>query len=155
VIDSALDERDIRRMTASLRPSREFAQSYCDDPVLAAAYCKPNAPGRWELSSLRALSARQILKAEASYLAERVLVAVTTVEVVAIVRHRFRSPQVVIWHRSRLRVEPVVSRVGRFEPGRTALRLTNLGSSPRLELATVTDDDATRRVLDLLGVPTG
>jgi hypothetical protein len=147
--------RDLRSVTVPIRSCRDFAQGYCDDLVLAAAYFKPNAPGRWEISSLRALSSRQLLKSEASYLAERVLLAVTTVEVVAIVRRRFFPPHVVSWSRARLWVEPVTLRLGRLEPGRAALRLTDDGSSPRLELATLVDDEATRRVLDLLGVTAG
>ena len=65
------------------------------------------APGRWELSSLDALTQRQLLKSRGSFFAEHVLVAVTPVEVVAValgpaslLRVRRR-----VWSRSELQVE--------------------------------------------------
>ena len=62
----------------------EIAQPMCLDPVVAASVFKPNAPGRWELASLAALSDRQLLKGSGRYFAERALVAVTTLEVLVI-----------------------------------------------------------------------
>jgi hypothetical protein len=141
-------------MTTPLRTCCDIAQEHCDDLVLAAAYFKPNAPGRWELSGVQALAERQLLKSRATYLAERVLLAVTALEVVGIVRlfRGRRSPRSVIWRRDELLVERVALRTGRLEPGRVAIRLSVRGRSPRVELAALTHDDPTVRVLHHLGV---
>jgi hypothetical protein len=61
--------------------ARATAQRYSDDVVLHAALFKPNAWGRVEMSSWRGFQTRQFLKAQGRYLGERIIVAVTPLEV--------------------------------------------------------------------------
>ena len=139
-------------MVMDLRPSCELAQEFCDDVVFAAAWFKPNAPGRWELSSFSALGERQLLKSRAAYFAERILVAVTPLEVVAIAmdltavfRNRMR-----IWAREELAVQLIPSRVDPHAPSGDAVRLSRDGWFPRLEIAPIVDDRESWAVLDQL-----
>lgn len=129
---------------------RQIAQHFCDDVVLFASYFKPNAPGRWELSGFRALSERQLLKGRGLYLAARVLVASTPVEIVAVAMDAtaLLRTQRISWRRDELRVEVVPSRAHKNTPGGTALRLTRAGCSPGLEIAPLFDDDATSLLID-------
>lgn len=131
---------------------RQIAQHFCDDVVLFASYFKPNAPGRWELSGFRALSERQLLKGRGLYLASRVLVAATPIEVVAIAMDAtaLLRAQRISWTRAELRVELVPSRAHRSPQGGSALRLTRAGYSPGLEVAPLVDDDATASLIDAL-----
>lgn len=139
-------------MVTDVRSSCEVAQHFCDDVVSAAAWFKPNAPGRWELSSFSALGERQLLKSRAAYFAERILVAVTPLEVVAIAmdltalfRNRTRS-----WTRAELAVQLIPSRVDVHEPSGDAVRLSRGGWFPRLEIAPLVDDRESWAVLDQL-----
>ncbi len=139
-------------MVMDLRPSCEVAQPFCDDEVVAAAWFRPNAPGRWELSSFRALGERQLLKSRAAYFAERILVAVTPVEVVAIAmdataifRNRLR-----VWPRCELAVQLIPSRVDRHTPAGDAVQLSRRGWFPHLEVAPITDDPESWAVIDQL-----
>jgi hypothetical protein len=139
-------------MVMDLRPSCEVAQPFCDDVVVAAAWFRPNAPGRWELSSFSALGERQLLKSRAAYFAERILVAVTPVEVVAIAmdataifRNRLR-----VWPRSELAVQLIPSRVDRHAPAGDAVQLSRRGWFPHLEVAPMADDRESWAVLDQL-----
>jgi hypothetical protein len=139
-------------MVMDLCSSCEVAQQFCDDVVFAAAWFKPNAPGRWELSSFSALGERQLLKSRAAYFAERILVAVTPVEVVAIAmdltavfRNRLR-----VWTREELAVQLIPSRVDRHDPSGDAIRLSRGGWFPRIEIAPIVDDPESWAVLDQL-----
>jgi hypothetical protein len=139
-------------MVMDVRPSCEIAQQFCDDVVFAAAWFKPNAPGRWELSSFRALGERQLLKSRAAYFAERILVAVTPLQVVAIAmdmtaifRNRFR-----VWPRDELAVQLIPSRVDPRVPSGDAVRLSRGNWFPRLEIAPLVDDRESWAVLDQL-----
>lgn len=139
-------------MVMGLRPSCEMAQPFCADVVFAAAWFKPNAPGRWELSSFSALGERQLLKSRAAYFAERILVAVTPLEVVAIAmdltavfRNRMR-----VWRREELAVQLIPSRVDRNESSGDAVRLSRGGWFPRIEIAPLVDDRESWAVLDQL-----
>ena len=139
-------------MVMDLRPSCEVAQQFCDDVVFAAAWFRPNAPGRWELSSFSALGERQILKSRAAYFAERIIIAVTPLEVVAIAmdatamfRNRFR-----VWTRDELAVQLIPSRVDKHAPTGDAVRLSRDGFFPRLEIAPMNDDRESWAVLDQL-----
>ena len=92
----------------------DVAQPRCDDVVIAAAAFGPNAAGRRELSTLRGMSQRQVLKSRGAYLADRVLLAVTPLEVIAIalgpVSSRFR--EVLRWRRDTMLVRAIESNVG-------------------------------------------
>jgi hypothetical protein len=133
-------------------PRLELAQQFCDDVVLAQGCFKPNAPGRWELSSLRALSERQLLKSQASYFAERILVAVTPVQVVAIATDALSllCRRCLVWSREELRVQQMPSRAEQRSPTDHALLLSNCGWSPRLEIAPMFDDERCSTVVELL-----
>lgn len=138
-------------MTMDLRPGCEAAQRYCDDVVLVAALFKPNAPGRGELRGLRALSERQLLKSRAVYLSERMLIAVTPVEVVAIAMDAaaFGRTRRRVWTHAELRVDVIASRAGTDAAG-PALRLSCRGRSPMLEIAPIAENDASASVIDRL-----
>jgi len=131
---------------------RQIAQHFCDDVVLFASYFKPNASGRWELSGFRALAERQLLKGQGLYLASRVLVAATPIEVVAVAMDAtaLLRTQRISWTRDELRVELVPSRAHRSPWGGSALRLTSAGYSPGLEVVPLVDDDATASLIDVL-----
>jgi hypothetical protein len=128
----------------------EVAQRTCPDPVVAASLFKPNASGSWELASLAALSERQLLKGAGTYFAERVLLAVTTLEVVVIdagasgvIRHRQRS-----WRRDELIVTVVANREGRVPL--PAVLLGRRYDLARVELAPRAADSRTVSVLERL-----
>ena len=128
----------------------EIAQAICPDPVVGASVFKPNASGSWELAGLRAMSERQLLKGSASYFAERVLVAVTTIEVVVIdvgltglIRPHRRS-----WRRDELVARAVANRDARV-PLPAVLLGRRYGYS-HVELAPHDADPSTISVLDRL-----
>jgi hypothetical protein len=147
-------DAEVRRssMATEQGPDIEVAQRFCDDVVLAAGCFKPNAPGRFELSGLRALGQRQLLKSRAEYFAEKVLIALTPVEVVAVAMDAtsiFRTRRLV-WGHAELRVQRVPSRTEPHYASRTALHLSRGGMSPRIEVAPAADDDATLALIDRL-----
>jgi len=129
----------------------DVAQPRCDDVVIAAAAFGPNAAGRRELSTLRGMSQRQVLKSRGAYLADRVLLAVTPLEVIAIalgpVSSRFR--EVLRWRRDTMLVRAIESNVGDGRARRPAFLIAGLGA-PRLELAPLGGDENTNSVLQLL-----
>lgn len=143
-------------MATILDATLDHAQQFCDDPVVAVAPFRPNAEGEHELRSIRGISQRQLLKGRSAYLAERMLLAVSTVEVVAVAVGfaAFRWPRVRRWRRADLRVSKVPLRADRFAEGRVALLLNRVDGGPRLEIAPVRIDQATHRVLELLGCST-
>ena len=61
--------------------ARDLVQPRVDDPVLAAAECKPNATGTYWFSSVRGFGERQLLEARGVYLGGRLVLGVTSVEV--------------------------------------------------------------------------
>jgi hypothetical protein len=138
-------------MTMDLRAGCEAAQRFCDDVVIVAGLFKPNAPGRGELRGLRAMSERQLMKSRGVYLSERMLVAVTPVEVVAIAMDAaaFGRTRRRVWTHEELRVEIIPSRCGRIAPG-PALCLSRAGRSPVIEIAPIVDDDVSAAVVERL-----
>jgi hypothetical protein len=130
---------------------RDIAQPRCDDVVVAAAAFGPNAAGRRELSSIRGMSERQVLKSRASFLADRVLLAVTPLEVIAIalgpLSSRFR--EVLRWKRDSVVIRGIESHARIAHTLRPAFLIASPWG-PRLELAPLAQDDNTRRVLQLL-----
>jgi hypothetical protein len=134
------------------RSPGEIAQHFCDDVVLHASYFKPNAPGRWELSGLRALSERQLLKARGVYFASRMLVAATPVEVVAVAMDAtaLLRTRRLSWTRDELRIDVVESRAFIARTNGVALRLTRSGCAPGLEVAPLVEDDASSALIDYL-----
>ena len=126
----------------------DLAQSRCDDVVLAASTFKPNAAGRVELGGWRGFQDRQLLKGRGAYLGERVLVAVTTLEIVALAlvpigfgRNRLA------WKRSEVVARAVVARTNPTEIPLPAFVLGGRGRGRRIELAALTDDESTASVL--------
>jgi hypothetical protein len=138
-------------MTMDLRSGCEAAQRFCDDVVTMAGFFKPNAPGRGELRGLRAMSERQLMKSRGVYLSERILVAVTPVEVVAIALDAaaFGRTRRRVWTHEDLRVDVIPSRAGAGAPG-PALCLSRHGRSPVIEIAPIMDDDASASVVERL-----
>ncbi len=137
-------------MTMDLESGCEAAQQYCDDVVHVAGLFKPNAPGRGELRGFRALSERQLLKSRGVYFSERMLVAVTPVEVVVIAMDAamFGRTRRTVFTHDELCVEPIPSASDDI-PG-PALRLSRRGTSPMIEIAPTGDDPAAAAVTDRL-----
>jgi hypothetical protein len=137
-------------------PLLAVAQRWCDDEVLAAAYVKPNAPGRFELDGLEAISSRQLLKGRGVYFCERVLLAVTSVEVVAIAADLWSIlfARRMVWRRSELAAVTVGSRDG-ARPGAPGLLLTRRNARPALEVIGIGGDGPMRTVLERLRLLTG
>jgi hypothetical protein len=128
---------------------RDVAQPRCDDVVLAAAVFAPNAAGRRELSCVRGMSERQVLKSRGAYFAERVLIAITPIEVVAVamgaLSARFRSA--LFFRRDRAVIRSIPSRRGAHL---RAFLLAVPDQATHLELAQFTTDGNTRGVVDQL-----
>ena len=129
----------------------DVAQPLCDDVVIAAATFGPNAAGRRELSTLRGMSQRQLLKSRAAFLADRVLLAVTPLEVIAMALGPLGSRfcEVLRWRRDTLLVRAIESNVRTARDRRPAFLIAGLGG-PRLELAPLAGDENTNSVLQLL-----
>jgi hypothetical protein len=131
---------------------RDVAQAHCDDVVLAASTFKPNAAGPREVAR-RGVRDRRRLKGRDAHLGERVLLAVTTVEVVAIV---LVSPgsgrRRLAWKRSEV-VARAVAPTAPTDPPLPAFVLGGRGRNPRIELAALTDDEPTASVLGHLFGP--
>jgi len=105
---------------------RELAQRHADDVVLAAALFKPNAVGNHELS-WGGFGQRQLLKARGAYLAERTVLAVTPLEVVAValsfgdrVERKVRC-----WRRGAMSVACVVAHGRAWDVAWPAVLITN------------------------------
>jgi hypothetical protein len=126
----------------------DLAQAHCDDVVLAASTFKPNAAGRAELTGWRAFSDRQLLKGRGAYLGERVLVAVTTVEVVAIAHTPISfGRRRLAWKRQDLVARAVAPKTQGCEVPLPAFVLAGRGRTPHIELAALADDEPTASVL--------
>jgi hypothetical protein len=126
----------------------DLAQAHCDDVVIAASTFKPNAAGRAELGGWRGIKDRQLLKGRSAYLGERVLLAVTTLEIVAIAlgpigfgRHRLA------WKRSDVLARAVRPKTNPAEIPLPAFLVGGRGRAARIELAALTDDESTASVL--------
>jgi hypothetical protein len=129
-----------------------MAQPYCDDVVLVAGFFSPNAPTLSEPASPLALRERERLIGRGAYLSERVLLAVTPLEVVAIAMGpgAMTHLQRVVWRRPEVVARLIPSRaVGR---GRTddALCVAWESGLPQLELEWDPDDAASQAVVDCL-----
>src|SRR5262249_42950535 len=92
-----------------------------------------------------------VLKSRGAYLADRVLLAVTPLEVIAIalgpVSSRFR--EVLRWRRDAMLVRAIESNARTGRERRPAFLIAGLGA-PRLELAPLGGDENTNSVLQLL-----
>jgi hypothetical protein len=132
-------------------PLLSTAQRWCDDEVLAAAYVKPNAPGRFELDGFEAIASRQLMKGRGVYFCERILLAVTSVEVVAIAADFWSIvfARRMVWKRSELAAVAVGSR-DEHRPEAPGLLLTQRNARPALEVIGLGGDGPMRTVLDRL-----
>jgi hypothetical protein len=140
----------IRWLAAGFSLNRALAQPWTDDVVLAAALFKPNAAGNLEFG-VYGFGRRQILKARGVYLAERVLLAVTPIDVYALhlVLGRWVLRPLGRWRRAELGVT-LLEPCGDGENTRcTALLLTNQERA-LAALQAVRPDDEAERVVDLL-----
>jgi hypothetical protein len=138
----------------------DIAQPRCDDVVHAAAVFAPNACGRRELSCIRGMSERQLLKSRGAYYAERVLVAITPIEIMLFalgpISSRFRAP--LRLRRADVVVTPLQSRRRGASRDRLAFAIGRRYAGTHLELAPITGDDNTldvfRRLLAAGSLPT-
>jgi hypothetical protein len=137
-------------------PLLAAAQRWCDDEVLAAAYVKPNGPGRFELDGFDAIASRQLMKGRGVYFCERILLAVTSVEVVAIAAALWSIlvARRMVWKRSELAAATVGSRDG-SRPAAPALLLARRNARPALEVIGLGGDGPMRTVLERLRLLTG
>jgi len=132
--------------------ARQLVQRHADDVVLAAALCKPNAPGSHELASFAALGARQLLKARGAYLGARVALGVTALHVHALalcVGHRFVRV-VGCWPRVEVYTTPICALGDTVDPVWPALLLTDARGKPHAELQVLERDDDAWELLVLL-----
>ncbi len=135
------------------QPSRahEVAQACIDEPVLAAAYCRPNVRGRFELS-LRGWGDRQLMKAAGTYYGERFILAATPTEVCA-VQVNFGDtvrPVVARWPRDTLIAGAVSACNGDGDPRRPAVLLAKAGRSIVAELEVRAREPEAAHLLALL-----
>ena len=139
-------------MTTELRNTCDLAQPFCDDVVQVAGFFTPNAPGGGGLAANDALDERGLLRLRGAYLAERVLLAVTPLEVVAIAfgPGAREHLQRVVWRRSELVAQLIPSSADGPGPHDVALGLTRKTQPPRLEVAWDATDDASQAVVDRL-----
>jgi hypothetical protein len=131
---------------------RELIQQRVDDVVLAAACCKPNAPGPGELAGFAALGARQMLKARGTFLAERVALGATPLHVHAFALffgRRIARP-VACWPRGDVYTTPIRALGGTPDPDWPALLLTDASGKPRAELQILERDADAHELLVLL-----
>jgi hypothetical protein len=132
----------------------ETVQRHADDVVLAAARCKPNAPGGFELSP-SGFGTRQLLKARGAYLGERVLLGLTPLHLYAVellVGGRIRRV-VARSARADLAVEIVAANRSRRETGdqrRPALLISRRDGWPFAEVQVVEPDADSERLVALL-----
>jgi len=131
---------------------RELVQVHADDVVLAAALCKPNAPGSHELASFEALAQRQLLKARGAYLADTVALGVTPLHVHAL--GLFLGRRIVravgSWPRDELYATPVDALGDTRDPTWPALLLTDAYRRPHAELRLIERHDDAWDLLAML-----
>jgi hypothetical protein len=129
---------------------RDLAQRHADDVVYAAARFKPNAAGNHELS-WGGFGQRQLLKASGSYLAERVVLAITPLDVYAIELCFLGRVQRVVrqWSRAAITVSAVAAH-GRAADSGSALRIENRRGRTLAEVQPLRQDAETTRLTELL-----
>jgi len=130
---------------------RDLAQQHAEDVVLAAALFKPNAAGRCELS-WGGFGQRQLLKARGAYLAERLVVAVTPLDVVAVAlsfRDRLQR-KVRQWRRSDVMVVTVLAHGRALDLAWPAITISHRSGRQPAELQPVQRTPASERVTELL-----
>ena len=132
--------------------ARRLVQQHADDVVLAAALCKPNAPGSHELASFAALGARQLLKARGAYLGARVALGVTALHVHALALFGgYRFVRVVgCWPRAEVYATPIFALGDTVDPVWPAVLLTDARGKPHAELQVLERDDDAWELLVLL-----
>ena len=140
-------------MLADGSRSREQLQAEVPDVVLAAAVFQPNALGRSELGSLRGLQHRQLLKGEARYLGERLLVGVTPLEVCITVLWWRRVPSPWArwrWPRAEVLCSPVRTWGTDLRSGVAAVRLERADGRPIADVRPVEVGGESDEVIHLL-----
>ena len=131
---------------------QELVQAHADDVVLAAALCKPNAPGSHELGSFEALGRRQLLKARGVYLAETVALGITPLHVHALGLFLGRRivREVGRWPRAEVYTTPVDAQGDTGDPLWPAFLLTDAYGKPHAELRLVERHDDSWELLAML-----
>jgi len=131
---------------------RELLQARAADVVLAAALCKPNALGSHELTSATGFGQRQILKARGVYLAERVVLGVTPLHVLALEPHfgHRAARSLGCWPRGSVRALPTDAVGDRAEPAWPAIILADDHWKLLAELQVIECDDDAWRLLAML-----
>jgi len=117
------------------------AQRHVPDVVTRAVVCKPNAPGRSMWSNVDAFGQRQILKAAGLFLAERVIVAITPLEVYALpLTSRGRCYSPLRWDRARAIATRVRPRGESADPDSPAFLISDQHRNHAVELIPVHND---------------
>jgi hypothetical protein len=133
-------------------PLVERCQSHIPDEVLAAGLFMPNAGGRHELS-WRGFQRRQLLKGAGCYQGERVVVAVTALQVWTLelgLRDRVISAR--HWDRDGMLVRHVPTHGAGEDLEWPAFRITSVLALPAIELVIRHRDESAAAVLRLLGL---
>jgi hypothetical protein len=131
--------------------ARELAQQHADDVVLAASLFKPNAGGTSGLS-WAGLRARQVMKGRGIYLGERVVLAITPLDVYAVETlfggrmHR----TIRRWSRSDLFVSTVTTRGRPASPRWPALLVATREGRQLADVQALHHDDEAEHVGQLL-----
>jgi hypothetical protein len=130
----------------------EIAQTRVPDVVLAAGLFKPNAGGRHELS-LSGFTQRQLLKGKGCYHGERLVVAVTPLDVVTFELGRWWGVRAELrWSRSSMIVRRVATQGSSDDREWPAFRLSGAGGLPAVELVIRHRDENAAAVMQLLGL---
>ncbi len=128
----------------------DVAQRHAPDVVTCAVLCRPNAPRHAVGSHLEGFEQRQLLKAAGRYRAERVVIATTPLEVLAIaLSNRGRVRHVDRWTRASVPVAEVPSR-DRSMPARRGLLIGHAGRYEAVEVLTEDPADE-RRLIEAIG----
>jgi hypothetical protein len=123
--------------------------------VTAAGLFKPNAGGRHELSPT-GFGRRQLLKGASCYHGERLVVAVTPLDVFALELGPFDGVRSELrWDRSSIVVRRVATHGSPDDPEWPAFRLTDGRALPAVELVIRRRDESGAAVMKALGLRPG
>ena len=131
----------------------EAAQPHVPDIVLAAGLFQPNAVGRFELSSFAGFQQRQLLKSRGTTVWERMLLAITPIELLAVevLMGSVLCPVKLHWPLSSVRARPVRPKRRSPDLEWPGVRLERVASGRVIaELRVVHHDDSSLQLLDRL-----
>lgn len=139
-----------RPPASAIDPLIEVAQRHLPDIVVSAGLFKPNAPGRSEFTSWSGFQQRAQLKSRSAYLAERLLVAVTPIELAAFtVRFGGFIGTSRRWGTDDLIVAVTPGRSREPDPPPAFLLASRSRPWTRLEIQPISDNDVTPHLAEL------